>query len=132
MTPDATRSVTGIQPYRSAEKTRRSGQQPDRRGEKCRAEAGDYLPIIDRNVCEGKRDCVEVCPYDVFEVRRISDRDFAGLSVVGKLKSMVHGRLTAYAPRAADCRACGLCVTACPEKAITLISMKDWLGRDIA
>ncbi|HEY4184287.1 MAG TPA: ferredoxin family protein [Polyangia bacterium] len=25
-------------------------------------------PVVDRARCEGKRDCVEVCPYGVFEV----------------------------------------------------------------
>jgi NAD-dependent dihydropyrimidine dehydrogenase PreA subunit len=78
------------------------------------------VPVIDRGKCEGKRECVEVCPYDVFEVRRIDDADFAKLSILGKLKSIAHRRQTAYTPRADACRACGLCVTACPEDAITL------------
>ena len=77
-------------------------------------------PRIDRGRCEGKAACVAVCPYDVFEVRRIDDADFAALSLFGKLKSVAHGRKTAYTPRADACRACGLCVVACPEKAIAL------------
>ena len=77
--------------------------------------------MIDRARCEGKRDCVEVCPHDVFEVRRIDDADFRALSVVGKLKSIAHRRQTAYTPRADACRACGLCVVACPEAAIRLV-----------
>jgi ferredoxin len=60
----------------------------------------------------------------VFEVRRIEDADFAGLGLLGKLKSMAHGRQSAYTPRAADCQACGKCVTACPEKAIRLVRAK--------
>jgi NAD-dependent dihydropyrimidine dehydrogenase PreA subunit len=79
--------------------------------------------VIDHARCEGKRDCVEVCPYHVFEVRRIEDADFARLSLGGKLKSLVHGRKTAYTPAADQCKACGLCVVACPEKAITLTPM---------
>ena len=86
----------------------------------CRADAGVFAPQIDRSRCEGKAECVEVCPYDVFEVRRIDDADFARLGVLGKLKSMAHGRQTAYAPRASACQACGKCVSACPEKAIKL------------
>jgi NAD-dependent dihydropyrimidine dehydrogenase PreA subunit len=78
------------------------------------------VPVIDRARCEGKRECVKVCPYDVFEVRRIDDADFRALSMLGKLKSIAHRRQTAYTPRADACRACGLCVTACPEKAISL------------
>ena len=79
------------------------------------------MPRIDRNRCEGKIDCAQVCPYDVFEIRRIDDADFRGLSILGKLKSVVHGRMTAYTPNESACRACGLCVVACPEKAITLV-----------
>ena len=62
---------------------------------------------------------MEVCPYDVFEVRQIDDEDFSRLSFLGKLKSRAHGRLTAYTPKEDLCQACGLCVVACPEKAIT-------------
>ena len=88
--------------------------------DECRAEPGAYVPVIDRARCEGKEDCVRVCPYDVFEVRRIDDRDFAALGMLGKLKSLAHGRKTSYAVRAEACRACGQCVKACPEKAIKL------------
>jgi NAD-dependent dihydropyrimidine dehydrogenase PreA subunit len=101
-------------------KVRDARKHPERPGEKCRAEPGRYVPVIDLTRCEGKRDCTEVCPYDVFEVRRISDEDFGALSVVGKLRSMAHKRQAAYAVRASDCHACGLCVVACPESAISL------------
>ena len=105
------------------EKARRAAQDPRRPGPECRAEPGSYAPRIDRQRCEGKRDCVLVCPYGVFEVRRIDDADFAALSLLGKLKSSVHGRQTAYTPRAPDCQACGLCVVACGEKAIQLVAV---------
>ena len=39
---------------------------------------------------------------------------------VGVVKSIVHRRLTAYTPRLDACQACGMCVVACPEKALTL------------
>ena len=106
---------------RNPEKVKRAAAHPKRPGEECKAEPGVWAPRIDRSRCEGKKDCVEVCPYDVFEVRRIEDADFAQLSVLGKLKSVVHGRKTAYTPGADRCKACGLCVVACPEKAITLV-----------
>ncbi len=86
----------------------------------CKPEPGLLRPVVDRGKCEGKRECVKVCPYDVFEVRRIDDADFAVLGVLGKIKSIAHRRQTAYTPRASACHACGLCVTACPEKAIRL------------
>jgi NAD-dependent dihydropyrimidine dehydrogenase PreA subunit len=88
--------------------------------EQCRGTPGELVPVVDRSRCEGKADCVRVCPLDVFEVRRIEDADFARLGVLGKLKSVAHGRKTAYTPRATSCEACGQCVAACPEKAIKL------------
>lgn len=103
------------------EKARRAAAHPERPGEQCRAEPGRWHPVVDRARCEGKRDCLEVCPYDVFEVRRMEDRDFAGLGLLARFKSVVHGRMTAYTPREDACRACGLCVVACPEDAIRLV-----------
>ena len=88
----------------------------------CRARPGEFMPVVDRAKCEGKAECVEVCPVQVFEVRRMDDQDFAQLGMVAKLKSIAHGRKTAYTPRAAVCEACGKCVAACPEKAIKLSS----------
>jgi NAD-dependent dihydropyrimidine dehydrogenase PreA subunit len=119
-------------PRINSEKARRAAQHPKRPGEKCGADAGAYRPVVDRNACEGKRDCVEVCPYDVFEVRQIDDQDFASLSFLGKLKSRAHGRLTAYTPHANLCQACGLCVVACPEKAIRLVANEDLPGKGLA
>jgi len=86
----------------------------------CRAAPGEFAPVVDRSKCEGKSDCVDVCPFHVFEVGRIHDDDFARLGVLGKLKSLAHGRKTAYTPLASACQACGKCVAACPEKAIKL------------
>jgi NAD-dependent dihydropyrimidine dehydrogenase PreA subunit len=105
----------------NAAKVQRARANPDRPGEHCRAEPGTWMPAIDLTRCEGKRDCTEVCPYDVFEVTRMSDDDFSSLSVMGKVRSMAHKRQAAYAVRAQDCHACGLCVVACPEQAITLM-----------
>lgn len=93
---------------------------PESSAASCKGEPGALVPIVDRTRCEGKDACAKVCPYDVFEVRQIDDADFAALTFLGKLKSRVHGRRSAYTPRAAACHACGLCVTACPEKAIRL------------
>ena len=86
----------------------------------CRAEAGTFAPVVDRSRCEGKADCVAVCPYQVFEVRRMEDADFAKLGPFAKLKTLAHGKKTAYTPRADACRSCGECVAACPEDAIKL------------
>ncbi len=51
----------------------------------CKKPAGVVAPVINRAKCEGKKDCVRVCPYDVFEVRRIDDEDFAKLGLLAKL-----------------------------------------------
>jgi 4Fe-4S ferredoxin len=87
----------------------------------CKHDAGVFIPDVNRSKCEGKNKCVEVCPYNVFEVRRIDDSDFAALGFLAKLKSIAHRRQTAYTPRADQCHGCGLCVAACPEKAIKLV-----------
>ncbi|HUJ61613.1 MAG TPA: ferredoxin family protein [Kofleriaceae bacterium] len=76
--------------------------------------------MIDRTKCEGKEDCVRVCPYGVFELRSLSAADKAALSPVARLKAWVHGNRQAFAVRLEACKACGLCVTACPERAIKL------------
>ena len=102
------------------EKQRRAARHPDRPGERCAAPAGTFVPLVDHARCEGKRDCLDVCPNDVFEVRRMDDADYARLGLLGRVRASAHRRQTAYTPRAEACRACGLCVVACPEGAITL------------
>ncbi|MGC4086720.1 MAG: 4Fe-4S dicluster domain-containing protein [Polyangiaceae bacterium] len=82
------------------------------------------MPLVEHGRCEGKSDCVDVCPYGVFEVRSIEPGDFQRLWLLGKLKSIAHGKVTAYAAAPERCRACGLCVVACPEKAIQLLPPK--------
>lgn len=86
----------------------------------CKAKPGATVPVIDRNRCEAKAACVDVCPYGVFEVRALSVDDRASLSLPGKLKAWMHGNRQAFVVRAADCHTCGLCVKACPEGAIRL------------
>jgi NAD-dependent dihydropyrimidine dehydrogenase PreA subunit len=86
----------------------------------CKHPAGYVVPVIDRNRCEGKQDCVEACPYDVFEMGRLSSAERAALSLVGRLKAWAHGGAQAFAIRPEACRGCSLCVAACPERAITL------------
>ena len=87
----------------------------------CRQPAGALRPVIDRNRCEGKGDCLEVCPYGVFSIGTLPPDDRKALSLIGKLKGFAHGWQQAFTPNADVCRACGHCVKACPERAITLV-----------
>ena len=87
----------------------------------CRAAAGKFRPSIDRNRCEGKADCVAVCPYDVFEIGVLPPQERSGLSWRGKLKGFGHGWKQAFLKNEGACRACALCVEACPEQAIKLV-----------
>jgi len=109
------------QPNENPAKVKRAASHPDRPGERCEASPGTFSPRVNRARCEGKADCIEVCPYDVFALGVISSEDFAQLSLGAKLKSLVHGRKTALTPNSDACRACGLCVVACPEHAIILV-----------
>lgn len=86
----------------------------------CKQLPGAYVPVIDRNKCEGKSDCVAVCPMNVFVVEVLPQAQRQGLPLKGKLKGYVHGWKQALTPNAAACEACGLCIKACPERAITL------------
>src|SRR5882762_9218464 len=89
-------------------------------GQNCRHEAGRFIPVIDRNRCEGKEECVAVCPYSVFTVGTLPPEQRKTLSFVGKLKGYTHKWHQAFATDAEACHACGLCVSECPEKALTL------------
>jgi len=87
-------------------------------------EAGKLSPVIDRNRCEGKEDCVRACPYQVFEMGTLGPDEKAGLTRLGHVKAFFHGYRQAFAVKPEACHACGLCVTACPERAIKLISVQ--------
>ncbi len=86
----------------------------------CAQEPGIFRPVIDRNRCEGKEDCVAVCPYQVFSIGTVAPEQRRGLTLMGKLKGYTHKWQQSFALNADACHACGLCVAACPEKAIRL------------
>ena len=86
----------------------------------CKQEPGVIYPVVDLGRCEGKGDCERVCPESVFQVRRIDVQDYQPLGIMQKIKLRIHGLKIAYTPNADACRSCGLCITACPERAITL------------
>ena len=86
----------------------------------CKQAPGSFHPVVDRNRCEGKGACVRVCPVQVFAVDTLPVALRAGLSLRGRIKGLVHRWQQAAIVHAERCEACGLCVSACPEKAITL------------
>ena len=102
------------------EKKREAASHPDRPGERCNADEGSWTPVVDHGRCEADTSCVVVCPHDVFEIRTIEPADWSALGLVGKFRVTAHGKNSAYTPKADQCRACGLCVVACPERAISL------------
>lgn len=87
--------------------------------ENCKEHGGKVKPIVNLNNCGGKEDCVIVCPFDVFEIRVITAEDKGHLNLKGKIKTLFNAQ-KAYVVNAEACHACGLCVTACPERAIKL------------
>jgi len=87
----------------------------------CKGEPGRIAPVIDRNHCEAKASCVEVCPFDVFAIRPLEASDRATLSLLGRVKAWAHGNRQAYVLRPDACHACQLCVKVCPEGAIRLV-----------
>ena len=94
----------------------------------CPGEPGRVAPVIDRNRCEAKADCVRVCPYEVFEIQPLGPAERTSLTWLGRLKAWAHGNRQAFAVRAADCHACRLCVEACPEDAIRLAPLRSASG----
>jgi 4Fe-4S ferredoxin len=102
-------------------KVKRAAADPNRPGEACKADPGAYRPEVDPRRCEGKGDCIEVCPYDVFELGRLPDATFDSMPFLARMKSRAHGRKTVFTPKSDACRACGLCVVACPERALRLV-----------
>ena len=86
----------------------------------CAEQAGKVAPVINRSRCEGKADCVAVCPYTVFEVLQFTWEELGDISLRGRLKAWAHKRMQADVVSPEACHACGLCLKSCPEDAITL------------
>lgn len=81
---------------------------------------GTIIPVINRNRCEGKAECLEVCPYNVFELRLLTQTEKERLSRVGRFKLRVHRGKQAFPTRGDLCQGCSYFVKNCPEKDITL------------
>ena len=57
----------------------------------------------------------------VFAVDTLPTEQRVNLSIKGKIKGFVHRWQQALLVRPEACEACGLCVSACPEDAISLV-----------
>ena len=93
----------------------------DTKGESCKHPAGQFAPQVNRKCCEGKADCVRVCPTNVFTVQTLPAQQRSGLGLVGTIKGIAHSWQQAIVTNLGACEACGLCIKACPENAITLM-----------
>ncbi len=81
---------------------------------------GLFVPMIDRNSCEGKGPCVPACPHNVLVMGILPKEERGQLTTKGKVKGFVHGWHQVFIADGEACTACGLCVQSCPEKAIKL------------
>jgi NAD-dependent dihydropyrimidine dehydrogenase PreA subunit len=81
--------------------------------------------IVDPHKCEGAGDCARVCPHQVFEIRKLTKGELKALPLIPWLKVLAHGGSQAFVANPSDCHACGLCVAACPEKAIRLTRLEQ-------
>ncbi len=91
----------------------------------CSDLSGRVAPFVDRDRCEGKSDCVRVCPFNVFEIGMLTKPQRRQLSLVGRAKAWVHGYKQAFIVNPLDCHACQLCVAACPEHALRLAPLSN-------
>ena len=87
----------------------------------CKQAPGAFRPVVDRRACEGKGDCVRVCPVSVFAVHTLPREERHGLGIKGSLKGFAHRWQQALLVNPDACEACGLCVAACPERALSLV-----------
>ena len=91
----------------------------------CKYPAGIMVPVVDRNRCEGKAQCVKVCPTNVFVLGTLPHSERSNLKLSGRITGFVHRWQQALLINPSACEACGKCVAACPEQAITLTRTSD-------
>jgi NAD-dependent dihydropyrimidine dehydrogenase PreA subunit len=73
---------------------------------------------VDPRRCEGKRECLRVCPQSVFALRTVDPT----LPFFTRLKVAAHGGMQAVVAYESLCTACMKCVEACPEDAIAVVA----------
>ena len=75
-----------------------------------------FTVAIDPRRCEGKADCLRVCPTRVFRLAKAPP----GLPLMARIKVAVHGGKQALVFEPDACIGCMGGVSACPEDAITV------------
>ena len=83
----------------------------------------NVIPVVDLNRCNANGVCTHVCIQNVFRLRQISAEQFGQLSFMGKVKTIFSDNRKAFVEYPERCLNCGLCVSACPEKAIKLVTL---------
>lgn len=96
----------------------------------CREETGSYVPVVDRELCDGNGACVDVCPSGVFDLHAI-DLQLQALRLPRRFKAPFEALKQSFASRADRCRECGLCVKHCPAGAIGLVRLGPEWGRPL-
>src|SRR5258706_3803345 len=91
----------------------------------CKQGAGVFIPVINRNKCEGKADCEATCAYDVFTIGVLPKDERVDLTLMGKVKGFGHGWKQSFVTNAELCHACGLCVQNCPNLTETHIGITN-------
>ena len=81
--PRRRRLPRGAAPVPRGASPRRRAAIPESVPRSCKPAPTGQVPVVDRNRCEAKEDCVQVCPYDVFEVRVLTPEERAGVSLRG-------------------------------------------------
>jgi hypothetical protein len=67
--------------------------------EVCKQTQGRFIPLADFSCCEAKGPCVQVCPDDVFEIRKIEPSDYANQWFLSKFKNRVHRGMVIHDPK---------------------------------
>ena len=78
-------------------------------------------PVVDHGRCEAKRDACGSAPTTCSRCGAWTSTTSRPWACWASSVRTAHRRMTAYPVRADQCDECGLCVTVCPEEAITLV-----------